>query len=63
LGKRQSDNLFDVTMGSNDSANTCELVGLFLISTISKKFKANIGLYRDNGLGVTDLKPQFKLKD
>jgi len=50
-------------MGSNDSANTCELVGLFLISTISKKFKANIGLYRDNGLGVTDLKPQFKLKD
>jgi len=58
-GKRQSDNLFDVTMGSHGGAETCELVGLFLLSTISKKFRANIGLYRDDGLGVTDLKPQL----
>jgi len=46
-------------MGSHDGAETCELVGLFLLSTISKKFRANIGLYRDDGLGVTDLKPQL----
>jgi len=26
-GKRQSDNLFDVTIGSHDGAETCELVG------------------------------------
>jgi len=58
-GKRQSDNLFDATMGSHDGAETCELVGLFLLSKISKKFKADIGLYRDDGLGVTDLKPQL----
>jgi len=43
-GKRSSDNLFDVTMGSHDGAEKCELVGLFLSSAISKMFKANIGL-------------------
>jgi len=58
-GKRQSDNLFDITMGSHDVVETCGLVGLFLSRTISKKYKANIGLYRDDGLGVTDLKPQL----
>jgi len=58
-GKRQSDNLFDVTMGSHDGAETCELIGLFLLSTILKKFRANIGVYRDDGLRVTDLKPQL----
>jgi len=49
--KMQSDNLFEVTMGSHDGAETCELVGLFLLSTISKKLKAIIRLYRDDGLG------------
>jgi len=41
--------LFDVTMGSHDGAERCELVGLFLLSTTSNKFRANIGLYRDDG--------------
>jgi len=61
-GKRSSDNLFDVTMGSNDGAEKYELVGLFLSSAISKDFNANIGLYRDDGLGITDLKPQLAEK-
>jgi hypothetical protein len=29
--KKGSDSLFDVTMGSFDGAETCELVGLFLL--------------------------------
>ena len=38
-------------MGSNDGAETCELVGLILLYSIGEKFnKNNIGLYRDNGL-------------
>ena len=42
---------FDITMGSFDGAETCELVGLFILNTLSNKFgKENIGLYRDDGL-------------
>ena len=38
-------------MGSNDGAETCEIVGLILLYSIGEKFnKNNIGLYRDNGL-------------
>ena len=42
---------FDITMGSMDGAETCELVGLFILNTLGKKFgENNIGLYRDDGL-------------
>ena len=44
---------FDVTMGSHDSAEVSEAVGLYLlhkISTIIPKDKC--GLYRDDGLGL-----------
>ena len=45
--------LFDVTMGAFDGAEVCELVGTYLLFLISKKYKKNdIGLYRDDGLGV-----------
>ena len=38
-------------MVSNDGAETCELVGLFLLYSIVEKLnKNNIGLYRDDGL-------------
>ena len=37
-------------MGSNDGAEKCELVGLFLLYSIVEKLnKNNIGLYRDDG--------------
>ena len=39
---------FDVTMGSFDGAETCELVGLFLLSQITH-LDVNVGLYRDDG--------------
>ena len=42
---------FDVTMGSYDSAEFCELVSLYLLDLLTKEFgKKNIGLYRDDGL-------------
>ena len=53
----------DVTEGSFDGAETCELVGLFFLSLINdipnmeefqelKKLKFDVGLYRDDGLSV-----------
>ena len=49
--KRNSDGLFDVPMGSYDSCEVCELIGLFLLSQIAKIIpKENLGLYRDDGL-------------
>ena len=45
--------LFDVTMGAFDGAEVCELVGNYLLYQLSLKFiKNDIGLYRDDGLGV-----------
>ena len=38
-------------MGSNDGAETCDLVGLFLLYSIGEKLnKDNIDLYRDDRL-------------
>ena len=50
--KKQNSNVtFDVSMGSYDGAEVCELVGLFILNSLSKKFgNDNVGLYRDNGL-------------
>ena len=42
---------FDVTMGSYDEAEVCELVGLHLLNLLTNEFgKNNIGLYRDDDL-------------
>ena len=42
---------FDVTMGSYDGAEVCELVGLYLLNLLTNEFgKNNIGLYRDDDL-------------
>ena len=51
--KNNSSNLFDVTMGSYDGAEICELVGLFILKQLGKTFgNKNIGLYRDDGLAI-----------
>ena len=51
--KKDNNGDFDVTMGSYDGAEVCELAGLFKLNELSKKFdKENIGLYRDDGLSV-----------
>ena len=51
--KKNNTNMFDVTMGSLDGAEVCELVGLFILDKLTKCFaNQNIGLYRDDGLAV-----------
>ena len=45
--------MFDVAMGCYDGAEVCELVGLYILHTLSSKFpEGDIGLYRDDGLAV-----------
>ncbi|XP_067940660.1 uncharacterized protein [Watersipora subatra] len=57
-GKSSADNLFDVTMGSHDGAETCELVGCFLLHLIKQKYGDKFGLYRDDGLGIIQDSPR-----
>ena len=49
--KKNSDDCFDVTMGSYDGAETCELVGTLVLSTLVNSIpKENCGLFRGSGL-------------
>ena len=51
--KKSNNDLFDVTIGSNDSSEVAELVGLYLLDQLGRKFGKNqIGLYRDDGLVI-----------
>ena len=44
---------FDLTMGAYDGADVCELIDIYMLYLIGKKYDSkNIGLYRDNGLAV-----------
>ena len=50
MGKKDNPE-FDVTIGSYDGAELCELVGLYLLDLLTEEFgKQNIGLYRDDSL-------------
>jgi hypothetical protein len=45
--KAGGNSLFDVTIGSFDGAEICELVGLFILNHLGKRFgKKNIGITR-----------------
>ena len=44
-------------MGSYDGAETCELVGSFLLSQL-QNLDVNIGLYRDDGLAISNAAPR-----
>ena len=49
--KKNHSDMCDVTMGSFDGAEVCELIGLFLLNNLSEKYgKDNVGLYRDDRL-------------
>ena len=49
--KKSSNDCFDVTMGRYDGAEICELIGLLILNKLSTLTnKAEIGLYRDDGL-------------
>ena len=57
--KRNTNTLFDVTMGSYDGAETCELVGTYILSQLKEiPHEMEIGLYRDDGLAVLNQTPQ-----
>ena len=56
--KRNSTSNFDVTMGSYDGAETCELVGCYLLSQLKQIPGIEIGLYRDDGLAVLNQTPR-----
>ena len=47
-------------MGSFHGAETCELVGLYILDILKKErvfSDCNIGIYRDDGLAVVDILP------
>ena len=49
--KKGENPLFDVTMGSNDGAELCEFVGIYLLGKLSNIIdRKDNGLYRDDGL-------------
>ena len=58
-----STSLFDVTMGSDDGAETRQLVGAFLLLYITFKHGNDFGLNRDDGLGVMNACPRSTNSD
>ena len=51
--KKDAEGCFDVTMGSYDGTENCELVGIYILSRLSSIIDKNdCGLYRDGGLLV-----------
>ena len=55
LWQKVSNPEFDVSMGSEDGAEVCELVGLFMLNNLEEIMpKENFGIYRDDGLSVVE---------
>ena len=50
--------MFDVTMVSYDGAETCELIGIYILSLIKPMLLDKTGLYRDDGLIACNAKPK-----
>ena len=61
---KKNDSDFDVTMGSFDGAEACELIGLFILDKLKNLIDPkHIGLYRDDGLaGIPGSGPQVEQK-
>ena len=50
---KKGESNFEVSMGAYDGAEVCELIGIFMLSLLSKHINKNhIGLYRDDGLAI-----------
>ena len=46
-------------MGSFDGAESCDIIGLFMLSELVKlRLNINVGLYRDDGLCVSNSSPR-----
>ena len=51
--KKNTESGFDVTMGSYDGAEICELVGIYILTRLATIIKkSDCGLYRDDGLVI-----------
>ncbi|XP_065070331.1 uncharacterized protein LOC135695263 [Rhopilema esculentum] len=51
--KKKGDKDFDVPMGCFDGAEICELVGTYILNKLNSVMgNGNVGLYRDDGLGI-----------
>ena len=56
---KKGDGNFDVAQGSYDGAECCDIVGLFMLSELEKeKLAAELGKFRDDGLGASDARPR-----
>ena len=52
---KKGDENFDVGMGAFDSAESCDIVGLYLLDQLSNRIKElEVGIYRDDALGVVE---------
>ena len=50
---KKDSSMFDVTIGSFECAEVCDLVGLYILNDLCEKYgRVNIGLYRDDGLAI-----------
>ena len=50
---KKESGLFDVTMGAYDGAEVCELVEIFILYQVSRKYnRNNKGVYRDDDLAL-----------
>ena len=55
---KKGDNNFDVAMGSFDGAETCDIVGLYILSKLKNiSDDVDLGLFRDDGAGESSLPP------
>ena len=53
--------LFDIAMGSYNGAETCELIGLYMLHGLNKIFGPGlVGLYRDDGLAAIPIQSGYK---
>ena len=43
---KNANEMFDVTVGSYDRAEMCELIGAYILSLIARKFKNEVGLWQ-----------------
>ena len=51
--RKKTESSFDVTMGSYDGAEICELVGIDILTRLATIIKkSDCGLYRDDGLVI-----------
>ena len=55
---KKGDSFFYVGQGSYDGAETCDLIGLFILAELTKIERLNVGIYRDDGLASTLASPR-----